>query len=219
MSKEKTINTIKYIMSHSPNNDRWNNIWIDEYSTSEEFREVYNSLIESGFMVEFNRGNYDIPDNIDIIMSNALEEGLKSPIWGEVLTEIKNNREKQIDLPKAISTSGDLRTKLDDNIPKIQNRPIDTWFVQDPEPTLEGKAAIMAREADARRLKNKESLSQLRQEFKNKKQTTSNMDKALEQAKSAVDILPKLSDGENIEKNTEVEKRKLIKVARSNSSR
>ncbi len=206
MSKEKTINSIKYIMRHLPNNDRWNNIWIDEYSTSEEFQEVYNSLIESGFMVELNRGNHDIPDNINIIMSNALEKGLKSPIWGEVLTEIKTNREKQIELAKSVSTSGDIKTKLDDsNVPKIKNRPIDTWFVQDPDPTIKGKAAIMAREADAKRLKNKEK--------------TSNMDKAIEQAKAVIDLLPKTPDIENTQDNTEVKKRKFIKVARSNSSR
>lgn len=217
MSKDKTIESIKYIMQHSPNNDRWNNIWIDERASEEEFHEIYNSLTESGFLVNVRRGTNDIPTNIDIIIHNALEKGLQDPIWGEVLTEIKTHRQNQIELPKAARSSKNQERNVDDNIPKIKNRPIDGWFVEDPDPTLKGKEAQMTRKADEERSRRKASLKKLRQELREKEE--GNMEKAVEQAKAVVDILPKTSNVENIQDNTEVRKRDFSKVARSNSSR
>lgn len=206
MSKDKNIKAMKYIMEHSPNNNRWNNIWIDEGTSLEEFHEIRNSLMESGFSVELNKGNEDIPHNVNIIMGNALEQGLQNPIWGEVLVKIKMRRENHIVVPKFTRFA-----KSEDDVPKIKNRPIADWFVEDPEPSVEGKEAQMARKSDERRLKNKEALKKLRQDLKD-----SNIKVAVEQEKVPQPILPKTSDVENThEGNTALQKRNHSKITRS----
>lgn len=214
MSKEKAIQSIKYIMQHSPNNDRWNNIWLDERISKEEFQEMNDSLFESGFLVELQIGNKDIPSNVDILMHNALEQGLQNPIWGEVLTEIKTHRENHIAAPKV---SRPAQSKLtEDNVPKIKNRPIAEWFVPIPD-YIDQKEAMMAKEADERRLKNKEALKKLRQESKNKQVLEDpNIKVAVEQAKNLQDIVTRVSNIENIPQgSTGFKKRKQSKIAKS----
>lgn len=220
MSKEKTINSMKYIMQHSPNNERWNNIWIDEHISKEEFYEVHESLTEAGFSVECTRGNEDIPFNVNIIIDNALEQGLQNPIWGEVLTKIKTDRENHIEAPRTIRSV--TTEPIEDKVPKIKNRPISEWFTEDPEPTLDGKRAIMERAADEKRQRNKEARKILQQEFQLRKDKEAalkaqKMGEAIKQLDNLKSILPKTSDIENSDSNSRMNKRSHKEVARSKS--
>ncbi len=92
-SYEKIIDQIKYIMQHSPQQDRWNNIWTSGVPF-DELVYLKKSLSIAGIKLEEVKNLESVTCAVNVLLDKALEKGLSDPVWGETLTTIKNARER-----------------------------------------------------------------------------------------------------------------------------